>query len=176
MSSGRFLGFCRVFICFVILASLGEARAQAGGEGGNNDFSFFLGYMFPNSIDNVTEVMPVFGGRYGFAMPFGVVEGEFTNTHSEGVDFTTFGANLRGDINLGQGLTALVYGGPDFHYYIPRGSTSRQTDLGVHFGVGGLMHVTDTLWLRTDLKFHGNPGTAMYLLFGVMFRSPTGGP
>ena len=85
------------------------------------------------------------------------------------------GVSLRGEIPVMTGISGLIYGGPDFHYYSPIGTTQRQMDYGVHFGVGALMLVSETLWLRSDLKFNGNPGTSMSLLFGFMFRSAVGG-
>lgn len=148
-------------------------QAQSG-DSSANDLSLFFGYMLPNGIDQVTEIMPVFGGRYAFGLPIGAVEIEGINTHSEGVDFTTVEASLRGEIPLAHGLTGLIYGGPDIHWYIPQGDTQRHTDYGLHVGAAGLLLVTDSLWLRTDLKFMANPGTALYLLFGLMFRTPGG--
>lgn len=152
-----------------------DARAQSGEDSGGSDISLFMGYMLPSQIDNVTEIMPVFGGRYGLALTgVGAVELEGLNTHSEGVDFTTFALSLRGELPLMHGLSAIVYGGADLHYYRPEGDSERHTDYGIHAGVGGLMLVTDTFWLRSDLKFLGNPGTQMQILFGLMFRTPSG--
>jgi hypothetical protein len=159
-----------VFFALVIFCQRSQAQS---GENTGSDFSLFAGYMLPNGIDGVTEIMSVFGGRYSFSLPVGSVELEGTNTHSEGVDFTTFGASLRGEIPVAHGLSGLIYGGPDIHWYIPRGDTERHTDYGIHVGGAGLLLVTDSLWLRGDLKFMGNPGTALYLLFGLMFR-PSG--
>jgi len=166
--------FFRVAAPAMLILASSVASAQSA-EGGS-DISLFMGYMLPNQIENVTEIMPVFGGRYALNFAnIGAVEIEGLNTHSYGVDFTTFALSLRGEIPLMPGLSGLVYGGPDLHYYIPNGDTARHTDYGAHVGVGGLMLVSDTLWLRTDLKFLGNPGTQMQLLFGLMFRPPTGG-
>jgi hypothetical protein len=159
-----------VFSTMVIGLASGRAFAQAA-DGGGSDMSFFVGYMLPNQIDNVTQILPVFGGRYSLGIPnVGGLEFEGLNTHSNGVDFTSVAMSLRGEIPVIQGINALIYGGPDLHYYIPSGSSSRLTDYGVHFGVAGMMFVTDTLWLRSDLKFLGGPGTQLQLLFGLLFR------
>lgn len=170
------LDFLRVTaIILLILAGGGKAAAQDSGGNNGNDISLFLGYMLPNQIDGVSEIVPMFGGRYAFAFPgVGAAELEGMNTHSAGIDFTTFSASLRGEIPVMSGVSGIVYGGPDLHYYIPNGDTVRHTDYGVHVGIGGLMLVSDTLWLRADLRFNGNPGTALLLLFGVMFRAPGG--
>jgi hypothetical protein len=165
-----------MFFVFVVVSLVTgfNAHAQDSGTGGD-DFGLFLGYMLPNQIDGVTDIVPIFGGRYAFGLSgVGALELEGMNTHSEGIDFTTIGASLRGEIPVMHGIHGIVYGGPDLHYYIPRGDTVRHTDYGVHVGIGGMMLVTDTLWLRTDLRFNGNPGTALLLLFGAMFRIPGG--
>lgn len=169
----RFMALAVMVFAGLILMMRLEAKAQSSETG--SDISLFMGYMLPNQIDNVTEIMPVFGGRYALTFPnVGALEIEGLNTHSYGVDFTTLAVSLRGEIPLMQGLSAIVYGGPDLHYYIPNGDNARHTDYGAHVGIGGLMLVSDTLWLRSDLKFLGNPGTQMQLLFGLMFRSSAG--
>lgn len=171
-SAHSFFPFFRIAALMLIVMSALSAGAQSS-ESGASDISLFMGYMLPNQIENVTEIMPVFGGRYALSVAnVGAVEIEGLNTHSYGVDFTSFALNLRGEIPLMPGLSGIIYGGPDLHYYIPNGDNVRHTDYGVHFGAGGLMWVSDTLWLRTDLKFLGNPGTQLQLLFGLMFRPP----
>lgn len=147
-----------------------EARAQSGEAA--TDLSLYGGYMLPNQIDGVTEIVPLVGGRYAFGFPSGAIEAYGENAHAVGVDWTSFGLSLRGEIPVMPGVTGLIYGGPSFHWYVPANDTARHTDYGVHAGVAGLMLVSDTLWLRSDLRFLGNPGTALYLLFGLMFRAP----
>jgi hypothetical protein len=162
--------------CLVFALFLGTSPAFAqDGQSGNNDFSMFIGNMLPNQIDGVREILPVFGGRYALGSNIGALEGSFFNTHAGGVDFTTFSIGYRADIPLGQGLAGAIYGGFDWNWYIPEGDRERRSETGLHVGAAGLMHVADTLWLRTDLKFMGNPGTALYLLFGLMFKAPGGG-
>ncbi len=170
MASFRMATLLAFIVAGFVFSSVAEAQ-----EGGSDDFSMFLGYMLPNQIEGVADIVPMFGGRYAFGLSgVGSVELEGMNTHSEGIDFTTLAASLRGEIPVMHGIHGIVYGGPDLHYYIPRGDTVRHTDYGVHVGIGGLMLVTDTLWLRADLRFNGNPGTALLLLFGAMFRMPGG--
>lgn len=160
------------FVCgFGILVSPNAVYAQSI-QG--DDFSLFIGYMLPNQIEHVTEILPIFGGRYSFDLAgSGALEVEGANTHALGVDFTTLSLNLRGEVTLMPGINALIYGGPDFHYYAGQGQ-SRQVDYGVHFGAAGLMLIQESLWLRTDFKFLGNPGTALYLFLGLMFRTSAG--
>ena len=159
----------------IALAFVAPIEARAEGAESGTDFSMFVGYMLPNQIDGVTEVFPLFGGRYAFAIPGGAVEITGENAHALGIDWTSFGLSLRGEIPVMTGISGLIYAGPDFHYYTPINDTQRKPDYGVHVGVAALMLVSETLWLRSDLKFNGNPGTSMSLLFGFMFRSAPGG-
>lgn len=166
---------------FVVLASLIALTAVASpcasfaqdGGSDSDDISLYIGSMLPNQIDGVTEILPVFGGRYGFGTNIGTFEVGGANTHAEGVDFTTISGSLRGDFDLGDGMTGLIYGGLDWNYYVPAGATERQSETGLHIGTGAMMLVSNTLWLRSDLKFMGGPGTSLYLLFGILFKAPT---
>jgi len=126
--------------------------ALAQSEGGQTDFSLFGGYLLPSQIQNVTDILPLFGARYAFNFTSVALELEAENAHAEGV----------------------FYAGPDAIWYIPNGDTTRLLDLGFHAGVAGVAQVKDSLWLRADLKFVGNPGASLYILAGLMFR-PSGG-
>jgi len=162
-------------MCFVSIGQPSDAVAQEGGGGGagGSEFSLFIGSMLPNQIDGVTEILPVFGGRYGIpTVRLGVAEFGFGNTHAEGVDFTTFSASLRADLPAIDQFIGFVYGGLDVSYFRPAGSEDRKTDTGLHVGAGLSLHVSDTLWFRSDLKFNASPGTSLSLLFGIVFQSP----
>jgi len=174
----------RTFVPVVLLATLfyltfasrAIAQSEEGAAHHGNEFSFHGGYLLPNQIDGVTEILPVVGARYGFAMgEAGVIELGAANSHAEGVDFTTFTLSLRGEVPLIEGITGIVYGGTDFNWYQPQLQSERLTAVGVHLGAGGMMLVSDTLWLRTEMKFMGGPGTSLYLGFGLVFRASSGG-
>jgi hypothetical protein len=138
---------------------------------GSDEISFYLGEMLPSGIEHVTEILPVFGGRYGLQTArVGVAEFGLFNTHAQGVDFSTFEASLRGSMETSPGMDVVYFGGFDVNYYTPENEEGRKTSTGFHVGAGGLMQVTDTLWLRGDLKFMGGPGTSLYLLFGLVFK------
>lgn len=148
------------------------AQAQEGGEGGGSEISLYLGTMLPNQIDGVTEILPLFGGRYGLRTgSVGTLEFGLTNTHAEGVDFTTFTGSLRADLPAMDGFFGIIYTGIDINYYRPAGSEDRRTETGFHIGSGLLMQASDTLWFRSDLKFMASPGTSLSLLFGLVFRT-----
>ena len=156
-----------------IIISLGLpvcASAQSATTSAN-EISFYLGEDLPSGIDNVTEILPLFGGRYGIETArIGVVELGLFNAHAKGVDFATFEASLRGNAPISPGLEGLYYGGLDFNYYIPENQTDRRSATGFHVGAGAMMQLTDTLWLRGDLKFMGGPGSSLIMLFGILFK------
>lgn len=165
-------------LCFGLLGPSFASRAVAQSEEGThgNEFSFHGGYLLPNQIDGVTEILPVVGARYGFAMSeAGVIEIGAANSHAEGVDFTTFTLSMRGEVPLIEGITGIVYGGADFNWYRPESQSERLTAVGAHLGAGGMMLVSETLWLRTEMKFMGGPGTSLYLGFGLVLRRGSGG-
>jgi hypothetical protein len=158
----------------VALFAISTPRVAEAQEEGKDDISLFVGSMLPNQIDGVTEILPVFGGRYGFGTKIGTFEVGGANSHAEGIDFTTIEGSLRGDFDLGDGMSGLFYGGMDLNWYIPTGATERQSETGFHIGTGAMMSVSENLALRADLKFMGGPGTSLYLLLGVIFRSSSG--
>lgn len=159
--------------CGVAIGNSPDACAQDGGGDGGSEFSLFIGSMLPNQIDGVTEILPVFGGRYGLPTArLGVAEFGFANTHAEGVSFTTFSASLRADLPAMDSFVGFVYGGLDISYFRPAGSEDRKTDSGLHVGAGLSVHASDTLWFRSDLKFNASPGTSLSILFGIVFQSP----
>lgn len=155
-----------------LTAALTPRAAFAQDSGSTtDDISLYVGSMLPNQIDGVNEILPVFGGRYGFGTNIGTFEVGGANTHAEGIDWTQIEGSLRGDFDLGDGMSGLIYGGADWNWYIPAGASERQSETGFHIGTGALMSVTPNLSLRADLKFMGGPGTSLYLLFGVLFKS-----
>ncbi len=167
--------FLRPLLLVALLLFATGASAQEGGGGadGGSEFSLFIGSMLPNQIDGVSEILPVFGGRYGLPTArLGVAEFGFANSHAEGVDFTTFSGSLRADLPAIDQFVGSVYGGLDISYFRPAGAEERQTDTGLHVGAAHAVYASDTLWFRTDLKFNASPGTSLSLLFGIVFQSP----
>jgi hypothetical protein len=151
-----------------LTGSLAVAADGSGGTG--NEVGLYIGSMLPNQIEGVTEILPVFGGRYGLGLGFGFLEIGLANSHAMGVDFTTAELSIRADIPAGGGLGAFVYGGVDMSYYSPLGSNVRRTDYGGHVGAGATMEVSSDFALRTDLKLMGGPGVSLYLLVGFQIK------
>ena len=145
-----------------LLAEPHDAVAQEGGAEQASEISLFVGSLLPNQIDGVTEILPVFGGRYGFSTDrLGVAEFGVSNTHAEGVDFTILSASLRADLPAIDQFIGSVYGGVDLSWFRPAGSEDRKTETGLHVGAAMAIMVSDTLWFRSDLKFNASPGTSM---------------
>lgn len=162
-----------IYLSAFIIAFLAPEPSRADAAG-SDEIQLFVGHQLPAGIKGVDETLPVFGGRYGFATnKVGLAEIGLFNTHAYGVDFSTLELGLQGTIPFSAGLEGLYYGGADLNYYSELGATNRKTEFGYHAGTGAMLLLTDTLWLRGDLKFMINPGTSLYLLFGFVFR--TGG-
>jgi hypothetical protein len=154
-----------------LIASSGGNYAQAQTGPYGDDVSFFIGHLLPNQIEGVTEILPVFGARYAMPTQAGFVEFGLGNTHAYGVDFSTLDVSLRGEFPVGDGVAAFMYTGGTLNWYQPQGATKRELETGFHFGAAGVMLVSDTLWLRSDLRFGVGPGTSLSILFGLVFRS-----
>lgn len=163
-----------IMTALLILSAFWTSRvmAQEGGAAEGSEIMLYLGSMLPNQIDNVTEIMPVFGGSYSFkTASMGTMEFGLSNIHAEGVDFTTLSASLRADLPAIDQFVGIFYGGLDLNYYRPAGASDRTSETGLHIGTGLMMHATDTLWFRTDLKFMASPGTSLLILFGVVLKT-----
>ncbi len=162
-----------LIVIFSIIASLGlPLRAQAqSATTSASEISIYVGEDLPSGIDNVTEILPLFGARYGLQTTHAaIVEFGLFNAHAKGVDFSTFEASLKGAASVSPGLEGLYYGGLDFNYYTPENGTERRPATGFHAGAGAMLQVSDTLWLRGDLKFMQGPGSSLIMLFGLLYK------
>lgn len=159
----------RFALCTFVLFYSSLTLAEGSEDG--SDVQLLIGSMLPNQIDGVAEILPVFGGRYGYSLGGATLELGGFNSHAEGVDFTTVELSARGDVPVAPGIVGGIYAGADWNYYSGKDQTNRVSENGLHFGAAAMMLVSNTLWLRTDLKFMGGPGTSLYLLFGLMFKS-----
>jgi hypothetical protein len=165
--------FLILILLSVSVVSLKANPAFAQNDGGipSDEISLFVGSHLPSQIDNVTEVLPVFGARYGFGTRrFGIMEVGASNTHAKGVDFTNFDVSLRGNIPWDDGLVAIFYAGGDGNYYRGEGETKRKLEAGWHIGTGAMIMATNNLWFRGDIKFMGLPGSSLFVTFGLVFQ------
>jgi len=145
-------------------------EAEGGGSGSRSEISFHLGSLLPNQIEGVTEIQPFVGGRYAYSLGGSQLEFDLSNSRGNGVDYAIFALSLRGEMQPVPDLTTLFYVGPDVHYYRGLNRSSRKTEFGFHFGTGLMLHLSGPTSLRADMKFNMNPGTALYIGFGLVFH------
>ncbi len=135
-------------------------------------YGIHTGPLLPNQIQGMTEIMPVWGVRYGLPVRKGMLEMGVANARAYGVEYYNISASIRGDYNIDD-MYALIYAGIDSHYYSPNGAPFNMY-FGAHVGGGFAAHLGDLLWFRTDMKFNVNPGTALYIGFGLEWRMAAG--
>lgn len=154
-----------------------DEKADAGAGGGEtskfgNMYGIHTGPLLPNQIPGMTEIMPLWGIRYGIPVRKGTLETGIASARAKGVEYYNGSVSIRGDYNIDD-LFALVYAGLDTHYYSPNGSPFTMY-FGAHVGGGFAAHLGDLLWFRSDMKFNVNPGTALYIGFGLEWRAAPG--
>ncbi|MDZ4662152.1 MAG: hypothetical protein SGJ18_11100 [Pseudomonadota bacterium] len=143
------------------------------GQNVGSEWGFHLGSFLPNQIDGITEILPMWGLRYGFKTKRGFIEAGADFSKAMGTRFSSLSLGVRGDIPV-QSLVGHVSLGLDIHQVIPP-DTEHTTYLGGgHVGGGIMALVGGDVWFRTDMKFNFNPGTSLYIGFGFIFRFPEG--
>lgn len=136
-------------------------------------YGLHTGPLLPNQIKGMTEIMPLWGAHYAFPVRKGHLEIGIANAHAKGVDYYNGSVSMRGDYNI-EDMFAIVFAGLDTHYYAPAGEPFGMF-FGAHVGGGFAANLGDLLWFRADMKFNVNPGTALYIGFGLEWRLPEGG-
>lgn len=158
-------------IWFLLSVAVSPTWAQTPSE--KQDYGFemgaHLGKLLPNQIGGVTEIVPQWGFRTGWAtgshsaMEVGAIMGK-----GEGADWTNASVSLRMDIPI-ETLTGIALIGIDVTHY--QGvNTPKKTFGGGHIGGGIMALIADELWFRSDMKFNVNPGTSLYFGFGFLLR------
>ncbi len=144
-----------------------EAAAPASGT----EFGFHTGPLLPNQIEGMSEILPVWGLL--FATPFrrGLLEFDLANSRGEGVVYYNAAVSYRYDVTLDE-VTGMLSAGLDLHQWSsPPDDTTRMVG-GGHVGGGLLVPMGDSMWFRTEMKFNMNPGTSLYIGFGLVLRFP----
>lgn len=143
------------------------------GQNVGSEWGFHLGSFLPNQIDGITEILPMWGTRYGFKTKRGFIEAGADFSKAMGTRFTSVSLSVRGDIPV-QSLVGHVSIGIDLHQVVPPGATENTYLGGGHVGGGIMALIGNDVWFRTDMKFNVNPGTSLYIGFGFIFRFPDG--
>jgi hypothetical protein len=161
---------------FCLLAIAASAQTPGGNDNAQqgSEWSIHTGPLLPNQIDGMSEIQPVWGLRYGAPSGSGVLEINLANSRAEGVTYYDGYVSYRYDVILDE-VTGFIYGGADLHQWSsPPDGTTRVVP-GLHVGSGILMPLAGLLWFRSEMKFNMNPGTGLYIGFGLVLRLPGGG-
>ena len=167
-----------LFTSALCVSARSLAQSSPGGsEGGpsESELSFHFGSLLPNQIGGVSEIMPLAGARYAFPLNYGAIEAGFSSANAHGVSYKLVSASFRGELSPMPDMIALFYAGPDFHYYTPANAPEARSEWGFHVGSAVEMHLGGPFWLRSDMRFNLNPGTALYLGFGLALRGQAEG-
>jgi len=168
--------FANSLLSVLLLASMALAQDQgAAGQDAapkGSEFGIHMGPLLPNQIDGMTEIQPMWGPRYGMPMGTGMAEFSFANSRANGVTYYNAFASYRYDVTLDD-LRGILYAGIDLHQWSDSTDTT-QTVGGGHLGGGILYPIGNSMWFRSEMKFNLNPGTALYIGFGFVFRLGAG--
>ena len=164
--------------CFIGLKAYGQTPEGGGGGGGTSGAPYMVGlhtgFLLPNHIDGVTEIMALTGVRGAIRMPSDfLIETGFTAGNGDGQQWKDINLDIRLDFPV-EGMIALVYLGLDTIYYSGPGSDSKVA-FGGHLGGGFAAELGKNVWFRTDMKFNGQPGTSLFFGFGFDIQFGSGG-
>jgi hypothetical protein len=163
-----------IIVCCSLAVPFSSAYAQDSNGNKKNwgsEFGVFGGVLLPYLIYGVEEIQPFAGGRYAIPLSYGSAEAEFASSNAKGVSYKLGSLSYRGEITPIQDVTTLFYIGPDLHYYKGTWDENQYTVWGFHVGTGALLHIGGPVYCRLDMRFNSNPGTSLYLNFGLSIRT-----
>lgn len=170
----------KYFLMCIIVLTIFSAHAQTpegGGEGQEptgSEFGIHTGPLLPNQIDGMSEIQPMWGLRYGTSFKKGMLEASLANSRAEGVIYYNGFLSYRYDVTLEE-VTGIIFAGLDLHQWSSPPDDSTRMVAGGHIGGGMMLPIGDAMWFRSEMKFNLNPGTALYIGFGLVLRFPDGG-
>lgn len=169
------LRFCPFPLVLLFLIPFG-VLAQQGAEdltGANVAYEFGVsgGQILPNQIPGMPEIIGLGGVRGGYKLGNRVfIETGLNTGNGEGVEYKNLHASIRTDIPV-ETLVGVVFLGGDVTHYKGVGQSTK-TFGGGHVGGGIQALLGGSVWFRSNMKFTINPGTSMYIDFGLTFRFP----
>lgn len=159
-----------VVTVLAFFAFYAEAQAEGGGGGGSAyEAGLHTGFLLPNHIEGVTEIMALTGFRAAMRFPgdFFIEAGAMAG-NGDGQQWKNVHLDGRLDFPV-ESIVAMTYFGADMNYYSGPGITNT-VNFGAHLGGGFKSEIGRGTWLRTDMKFNGQPGTSLFFGFGLEFH------
>ncbi|MCB0407803.1 MAG: hypothetical protein KDD34_06330 [Bdellovibrionales bacterium] len=151
-----------------------QASKDASDPTGSNvtwEWGLHAGNLLPNQIPGLTEITGLGGFRGGYRIADqGFIESGVATGSGNGASWTNLYASIRMEIPV-ETIVGLVFTGLDAIYYEGAGRDKKLFG-GGHVGGGIQAQLGGSVWFRSDMKFTVNPGTSMYIDFGIMFRMP----
>ena len=157
-----------LLLSFLSNPALAQVAAPAK-EGGEMALSVYTGPLLPNNIDGVTEIQSSWGARLakvGEWVDF--YEVGFLISNSEGVEIFDYYFSAKKEVNT-EGFLTQIYGGVDYFTYDSNAGTSDNV-FGIHVGTAFLVHISEKILFRTDMKYNIGPGNMFFIGFGLETR------
>lgn len=172
----RLCGIKYLLLIFALcpISLLAQNSNSEGDPTGQNvlwEWGIHSGNLLPNQIPGVTEITGLGGVRGGYRIaPGGFLESGVATGSGYGATWTNAHLAARMEIPV-ETLVGHVFAGFDGIYYQGVGRDKKLFG-GGHVGGGIQALLGGTVWFRSNMKFTVNPGTSMYIDFGLMFRMP----
>jgi hypothetical protein len=160
-----------LLLVFTSNAAWGQITNNATDAGQNSTFEFgpFIGDILPNQISGMTEITGVGGARLGYRLsPLATFETFFVTGNGSGAQYKNLSESVRLDVPV-ESFVGFMFIGIDVTDYKGVGQTNKLFG-GGHLGGGIMTQLGGSLWIRSDMKFTFNPGVAMCIDFGFIFR------
>ena len=140
-------------------------------EKGDGKLEIYLegGRLLPDQIDAVDETLGMISLGLGWATPAKSTYLQYGTASDAGVKYQDYSLGLRKDIAV-SGLASVVSGGVSVIGLARPGHEGTNYYLGGHFGGGIMALISKGLYARMNMKFNVNPGVAMFLGFGLLYR------
>lgn len=164
-----------ILATFFFLAQPALAQQDNEGAGYGYAWSWHMGPFLPNQLPGVTEIQPSVGLRFTFPKSItSATEYFILSSNAHNVSIYNLGISSKSEFEF-DGMYSLVYVGLDALSF-KIGSADFKTQAGGHFGIGLATNLGGYSFFRMDMKFiASNPGTSLYLGFGIEMRYPSSG-
>ncbi len=157
-----------LLLSFTYNLALAQEQTPTSG-GGAMALSVYAGPLLPNNIDGVTEIQSSWGARLAKVAEWAdFYEIGFLISNSEGVEIFDYYFSAKKEVETDAFLTQL-YAGLDYFTYKSNAGDDDKV-FGLHAGSAILIHVSQSLLFRTDMRFNYKPGNILFIGFGLETR------